>query len=83
MNADGPPQGSKPHPRGLGGKLGRFASQLCPTGSGGAFSIPFDLTALPVWANQAVQPRETWNFQSWLTDGTTSNFTDGLTITFQ
>ena len=67
----------------VGGKIGRFASQMQPTGSAGAFSIPVDLTALPVWPNQAVLPGETWNFQAWFTDGSTSNFTDGLTITFQ
>jgi hypothetical protein len=34
----------------------------------------------------AILPGETWNFQAWYRDlnpGTTSNFTDGISITFQ
>ena len=67
----------------LGGKIGRFAGQVSSTGSGGEFSIPVDLNFLPMSPPQAVQPGETWNFQAWFNDGATSNFTDGLYVTFQ
>ena len=66
----------------IGGKIGRFVSQVQDSGSTGAFSIPVDLDGLPVWRNQAAQPGETWYFQAWFKDGSFSNFTDGLEVTF-
>lgn len=36
-----------------------------------------DLSSLPLF------PGQTWNFQGWFRDGSTSNTTDGLSITFQ
>jgi len=67
----------------LGGRIGRFRSQVQNTGSGGTFTIQVDLSALPVWPNQPVVPGETWNFQAWFKDGSTSNFSDGLWVLFQ
>lgn len=46
------------------------------------FTIPVDLSALPVWRKQAALQGETWSFQAWLVDGASSNFTDGVAITF-
>lgn len=66
----------------IGGKIGRFVSQVQDSGSTGSFSIPVDLDGLPVWRNQAAQPGETWYFQAWFKDGSFSNFTDGLEVTF-
>lgn len=66
----------------LTGTIGRFnaISQIVqgPTGS-----IDVDLAAIPVSPPQAVQPGETWNFQCWYRTSGTSNFTDGLSVTFQ
>ncbi len=73
----------------LGGAIGRFQQQIVNSGSGGAFSIQADLTAFPdpSLGTVAVAPGDTWNFQAWHRDAvggsTTSNFTNGLEITFQ
>ena len=70
----------------LGGKIGRFASQIQNSGAAGEMVIDVDLTDIPVDAPNAVQPGETWNFQLWFRDlnpTSTSNFTDAVQITFQ
>jgi FG-GAP-like repeat/FG-GAP repeat len=64
----------------LGGSIVRFAAQVQDTGDVGWMSIDVDLASIPLLAG------ETWNFQGWFRDqnpGNTSNFTDGLTTTFQ
>lgn len=68
----------------LSGNIGRFNAQIQNSGPGGSISILVDLTALPVNPAQAVLPGQTWNFQGWFRDvGSTSNLTDGLSVTFQ
>lgn len=67
----------------LGSKIGRFVKQVQTSDKSGEFSIPVDLSALPVWRNQPALAGETWNFQAWFKDGKSSNFTDGLAITFR
>jgi len=67
----------------LGGKIGRFAKQVQTSDKLGEFSIPVDLSALPVWRNQPALAGQTWNFQAWFKDGKSSNFTDGLAVTFR
>ena len=71
----------------LSGSMGRFVQQVQNSGSNGEFSIAVDTTALPAPLNTAILPGSTWNFVAWYRDvvlGTpTSNFTDGLSITFQ
>ena len=73
----------------LGGIIGRFQQQIVNSGSNGSFSIPADVTAFPdpTVGTVGVLPGDTWNFQAWHRDAvggvTTSNFTDGLEITFQ
>ncbi len=44
--------------------------------------VPLDLNAPPNPGGMILSG-STWCFQAWFTDGTTSNFTDGLSITFQ
>ncbi len=59
-------------------------SELLNSGSTGSFSLALDLTDMPNGA--IVLAGETWNFQAWFRDANptnTSNFTDGLNITFQ
>jgi hypothetical protein len=67
----------------LGGKIGRFVKQVRTSDKFGEFSIPVDLSALPVWRNQPALAGQTWNFQAWFKDGKSSNFTDGLAVTFR
>ena len=67
----------------LGGKIGRFVKQVQTSDKFGEFFIPVDLWALPVWRNQPALAGQTWNFQAWFKDGKSSNFTDGLAITFR
>ena len=73
----------------LGGAIGRYVGpgQVLNSGSTGAFSLALDLTNTPQpTGTVAVQPGDTWNFTTWHRDAvagtTTSNFTDGLEITF-
>ncbi len=69
----------------LGGTIARFSSQLMNSGASGTFSVPIDLQTIPLSPPVAIQPGETWNFTAWFRDnvlGPTSNFTDGLSITF-
>ena len=73
----------------LGGAIGRFVGpgQIKNSGTGGTFSLTLDLTQQPSPTGFiSIQPGESWNFQAWHRDavgGTvTSNFTDGLTISF-
>lgn len=70
----------------LGGLIGRHSASIAQTSGDGYLGIQVDLNALPRPMGQppiiAVQPGETWNFQCWHRDGSSSNFTDGLTVTF-
>lgn len=82
-----------PNPGGSQGNLciqgaGRHRAQAGLTDVGGTYSVPIDLTAVPRPGGGAVavQPGETWYWQAWFRDvnpGQTSNFTDGIAITFQ
>jgi hypothetical protein len=74
----------------LSGSIGRFVGpgQIQNSGSGGAVTLPIDLTRQPTpMGPVAVAAGETWYFQAWHRDavsGTpTSNFTDGLAVQFQ
>ncbi|MCP3916392.1 MAG: hypothetical protein GY711_12615 [bacterium] len=49
---------------------------------GPAESALVDLTAPPVHPPEAVMSGDTWNFQCWYRDGTTSSFSDGLRVLF-
>ncbi len=73
----------------LGGPIGRYlgAGQIRSSGTAGQISLPLDLTQTPTPNGVvAVQPGDTWNFQMWHRDVVagiaTSNFTDGLEISF-
>lgn len=70
----------------LGGAIGRFNNMIMNSGAGGTYSIVLDLNAVPQPSGPvAVMAGETFNFQAWFRDNNpsnTSNFTDGLSITF-
>jgi len=70
----------------LGGSMGRHLLTAGSSGSAGKRSVVLDLTQLPTPSGSyAVQAGETWNFQLWFHDnnpGPTSNFTDGVAVTF-
>ena len=85
-------QGFIPNPGGsqgnlcLSGTIGRFLQQVQNSGSGGAFSINVDLSALPGPLPTSVMAGDTWNFSAWFRDNnpaSTSNFTNGISILFQ
>ena len=65
----------------LGAPLYRFNTSVLNSGASGTMSFSPDLTALP--QSQVFLPGETWSFQLWFRDGTTSNFTNGLGFTWQ
>ena len=70
----------------LSGTIGRYFKLVKKASPAGIISIQVDLNALPFSPNVAVQPGDTWYFQCWYRDlnpGNTSNFTDGVAITFQ
>ena len=70
----------------LGGQIGRFAKSIRNSGPSGTFGLFVDLTNMPPPLQSSVQPGETWNLQAWFRDknpGPTSNFTDGVAITFR
>ncbi len=88
-------QGYVAHPGGSQGSLcvdgamglhGRFLETQF-SGESGSFGLVLDLGNLPTrFGAHAVAPGETWNFQGWYRDqnpGNTSNFTDGLSVTFR
>ncbi len=68
----------------LSGNIGRY-NQVANIIQGPTGFIQLNLTSIPVNPPQAVIPGDTWNFQCWYRDsnpGPTSNFTDGVSITF-
>ena len=70
----------------IAGTIARFVASVEFTGEAGSFSTAVDLTAIPTSPISAVAPGDTWNFQAWFRDnnpGSTSNFTDAVSITFE
>ncbi|MCP3918538.1 MAG: hypothetical protein GY711_23575 [bacterium] len=72
----------------LTGTIGRFnrPGEIQNSGALGAFGLDVNTNDVPVSPPVAIQPGETWNFQAWFRDnnpGLTSNFSDGIEITFQ
>ncbi len=70
----------------LGGSIARFVSSLQSSGANGTMRFEVDLLDIPAAPPVAVQPGETWSFQLWFRDQnptSTSNFTDGVSVTFQ
>jgi hypothetical protein len=71
----------------LMGQIGRYSQQLQSSGAAGQFAIQLDLPNTPrPNGSGAIVAGETWFFQAWFRDQVggvnTSNFTDGLSITF-
>ena len=70
----------------LGGNIARFVDQLQNSGVPGSFTIQVDLTSIPTYPPSTVVVGENWNFQAWFRDvdpTPTSNFTDGVSVTFK
>lgn len=71
----------------LSGQIGRHNQNILNSGATGEFSLALDLTNVPQPLGPvAIQAGETWHWQAWFRDlnpGSTSNFTDGIMITFQ
>lgn len=65
--------------------FGRHNAQTGNSGTDGVIITPIDLTALPRSSTPpvAAMAGETWYFQLWHRDGSDSNFTDAVGITFQ
>ncbi|MDA1267312.1 MAG: hypothetical protein O2816_19700, partial [Planctomycetota bacterium] len=69
----------------LGGQIARYSQQAASTGNLGQLELSVDLFAMPTSPSSAVQPGETWYFQTWFRDKnpqTTSNFTEAVSVTF-
>lgn len=71
----------------VAGDIGRWTSLVQTTTDAGFMAIRADLTSWPTpLGATVVTPGETWNLQGWFRDNnpiSTSNFTDGVQITFQ
>ncbi len=68
--------------------FGRYSQFTAAVAANGTMTLPIDLGNVPQPTSAvAIQPGETWHFQLWHRDsflGTaTSNFTDGIAVTFQ
>lgn len=64
-----------------GGTIYRFASSILNSGDQGSFELAIDVNSIPGLG--PIQAGQTWNFQAWTRDvGSTSNFTDALSIGF-
>lgn len=73
----------------LGGDIGRYSGpgQVQSSGGNGEVLLSIDLTSVPQSTGQvSVVAGQSWNFQSWFRDSvggvSSSNFTNGLEITF-
>ena len=73
----------------LGGAIGRnVGGMIVNSGASGSVGVTASLLAMPQPTGAvAVLPGETWSFQCWFRDSVggaaTSNFSDGLAVTFQ
>ena len=72
----------------LSGSIGRYVGpgEILSSGALGEFELAIDLQAIPQGGGTAgTSAGQTWNFQAWFRDqvGLGSNFTDGISITFQ
>jgi len=65
----------------LGAPQLRFSGDVLSSSAGGVMAFTPDLTDLP--QGQVVNPGETWFFQVWHRDGTTSNFSKSLGVTWE
>ena len=67
--------------------IGRHRDFILSTGASGQFSLLVDLSVVPTASGKvSVLAGETWYWQAWFRDknpNQTSNFTDGICITFQ
>lgn len=70
----------------LSGGIGRYTMSVLNTGLTGTMTLVLDLTNTPTpMGSTSVIAGQAWNFQAWFRDvnpGTTSNFTDALSVTF-
>ncbi len=70
----------------LGTNMGRFnqTNEIRNSGMDGAFRLVVDPDVLPFTPTVAAQSGQTYHFQAWFREnGGTSNFTDGVSVTFQ
>ncbi len=69
----------------LTGNIGRYSSFAMSSGSAGMISLQIDTTSMPTFGNPPIFAGQSYNFQAWFRDANpnvTSNFSDGLEITF-
>ena len=69
----------------IGGNIVRFAGQIVGSGAAGRFSVDIDTSAIPTFPNSAIMAGETWTFQAWFRDLTTtatSNLTDAVRVIY-
>ena len=70
----------------LGGQIGRYNTSIFNTSGMGSGSLVLDLVNTPTPSGTTtIVAGETWNFTCWYRDlnpNATSNFTDGVSITF-
>jgi len=85
----GPNQGFVVNPGGSSGNLclanplARFNAFIENSGPQAGIDVAVDTNALPFSGSPVtILPGETWNFQAWFRDGSSSNFTNGLAILF-
>ena len=58
-----------------------LSGQVVNSGAAGMVELDLDLTSLP--QGTVFQPGDTWYFQFWFRDSTTSNTSDGIEVMFE
>jgi FG-GAP repeat protein len=67
----------------LAGQIARFSATVTAVTGQGTAAFTVDTTAIPTGPPSVVLPGETWSFQVWFRDlGPTSNFSEGVALTF-
>ncbi|MGK0218207.1 MAG: hypothetical protein ACI9HE_001695, partial [Planctomycetota bacterium] len=70
----------------LAGMIGRYSMSVINSGASGTMMLVLDLPNTPTPAgNTSILAGQTWNFQAWFRDqnpNNSSNFTDGLSVSF-
>jgi len=67
----------------LRGNIGRLSREVQNVGACGCVGMKLNLLWFPLEPPHTVMAGETWCFQVWVSDNGSSNFTDGVSVTFR
>lgn len=67
----------------LANDIARFVTSIGNSGASGEISAQLSLNNVPTNPSQNVVTGQTWNFQLWHRDGSSSNFTEAVSVLFR